>query len=95
MDVLPEERIAVIWVDWSLDYPFVPKEQSWDLVIENAMIDRRRSFASVDDPQPSYGMSPTRRAMNYNRASRAVSEEQNVDGSSYKIVQISGWRSDG
>ncbi|KAJ6188479.1 hypothetical protein N7519_003387 [Penicillium mononematosum] len=68
---------AEIRAEWSFGSPFVPVEQSWDHLVMNAMVDCRRGFISVDEPRPSHGRSPLRRAMKSNNTSTVVSQVQN------------------
>lgn len=88
VDVLSEEHTAVVRAGWSLGCPFIPTEQSWDQTVMNAMVDCRKGFISVDAPQPSYGMSPFRRAMRTNNTSTVISQERDADGFQHTVRQI-------
>jgi len=94
VDTLPEEHTAVVRAKWSLGCLFNPTEPSLDLMIMNAMVDRRKGFISVDDLQPSYGLSPFRRAMKSNHTSTVISQERNEEGFKHTVLQYSKWGSD-
>jgi hypothetical protein len=94
LDVLPEEHTAVIRAEWSLGSPFIPTEQSWNMMVMNAMVDRKKGTISVNDRQTSHGMSPLRRAMRSNNTSTVISQEQNEEGFKHRVVQYSKWGSD-
>ncbi|CAG8892684.1 unnamed protein product [Penicillium egyptiacum] len=74
------ENTAEVRAEWSFRSPFSPTEQPWDLLVMNAMVDRRRGFISVDEPRLSHGRSPLRRAMKSNDTSTVISQVQNEEG---------------
>lgn len=88
------ENTAEVREEWSFGSPFIPTEQAWDLLVMNAMVDRRRGFISVDEPRPSHGRSPFRRAMKSNNTSTVVSQVQNDEGFKHIVQQYSKWGSD-
>ncbi|KAJ5142734.1 uncharacterized protein N7515_001521 [Penicillium bovifimosum] len=61
-DVLPQEYTAVVRAEWSLGSPFIAAEQSWNMMVMNAMVNRKKGMISVNDRQTSHGRSPFRRA---------------------------------
>jgi hypothetical protein len=85
------EKSAVIQAKWSFDCPFIPAEETWELMIQNAMVDRKRGFISVGDPQPSYTSPPLRRAMNSNRTLKGAKRIRNEEVFTWTIRQYSGW----
>ncbi|KAJ5274233.1 hypothetical protein N7505_002778 [Penicillium chrysogenum] len=88
------ENVAEVRAEWSFVSPFIPTEQAWDLLVMNAMVDRRTGFISVDEPRPSHGRSPFRRAMKSNNTSTVVSQVQNEEGFKHTVRQYSKWGSD-
>ncbi|KAJ5452931.1 hypothetical protein N7445_001114 [Penicillium cf. griseofulvum] len=84
---------AVIRAEWSFGSPFIPGGP-WGLLLMDAMVDRRRGFISVDEPRPSHGRSPFRRAMKSNNTSTVVSQVRNEEGFKYTVLQYSKWGSD-
>ncbi|OQD60272.1 hypothetical protein PENPOL_c025G07157 [Penicillium polonicum] len=88
------ENTAEVRAEWSFGSPFISTEQPWDLLVMDAMVDRRRGFISVDEPRPSHGRSPFRRAMKSNNTSTVVSQVPNEEGFQYTVLQYSKWGSD-
>ncbi|KAJ5956052.1 hypothetical protein N7501_010331 [Penicillium viridicatum] len=88
------ENTAEVRAEWIFGSPFISTEQPWDLLVMNAMVDRRRGFISVDEPRPSHGRSPFRRAMKSNNNSTAVSQVRNEEGFQHTVLQYSKWGSD-
>jgi hypothetical protein len=87
------ENTAEIRAEWSFGSPFIPVEESWDQLVMNAMVDRRRGFISVDESRPSHGRSPLRRAMKSNNTSTVVSQVQD-GGIGHTVLRYSQWGSD-
>lgn len=95
-DAFPDGQNAEIRVEWSFDHLFnTPAGQSWDQLVMNAMVDRRKGWISLDDPKPSHGMSPFRRAIRSGNTSRVVSQEQGADGFKHSVRQYSRWGTNG
>ncbi|CAI7607240.1 unnamed protein product [Penicillium viridicatum] len=88
------ENTAEVRAEWSFGSPFISTEQPWDLLVMDAMVDHRRGFISVDEPRPSHGRSPFRRAMKSINTSAVVSQVRNEEGFGYKVLQYSKWGSD-
>lgn len=88
------ENTAEVRAEWSFGTPFIPTNQQWDLLVMNAMVDRRRGFISVDELRPSHGRSPLRRAMKCNNTSTVVSQVQNEEGFGHTVLRYSKWGSD-
>ncbi|KAJ5506567.1 hypothetical protein N7453_005524 [Penicillium expansum] len=88
------ENTAKIQAEWSFGSPFLPTEQPWDLLVMNAMVDGRRGFISVDEPRPSHGRSPFRRAMKSYNTSTVISQCQNEEGFKHTVLKYSKWGSD-
>ncbi|KAJ5959547.1 uncharacterized protein N7479_006697 [Penicillium vulpinum] len=94
LEVDASEYAAVVQAEWSFGSPLIPMESLWDLLVMNAMVDRRRGFISVDEPpRPSYGRSPFRRAIKSDNTSTIISEAQNEEGFKHTVLQYSNWGS--
>lgn len=92
--VLLDEHTAMVRAEWSLGDQFISPEKSWDKLVTNAMVDRRRGFISVDEPLQSYGMSPLRRAMKTNNTYTIVSETLDERGFGHSVLKYRKWGCD-
>lgn len=84
---------AEVREEWSFDSPFFSMEKPWDLLIKDAMVDRKRGFISLDKPRQPDGRSALRRAMKDNNTSTVISEVRNDEGLTYTTLQYSKWGS--
>lgn len=87
-----EGQRAELRVEWSWAHLFTPQDTSRDHCIMNAMVDRTKGFVSFDNPGPSYGMSPFRRAIK--PGSRIVSGERDAVGVKHSVRIFSPWGSE-
>lgn len=87
------ERTAVLQVEWAPDNLFASMDKDWDSKVMNSMVDKRKGAVPFDEPKPSHGRSPFRRAMKSNNTARPVSHDQNEDGLKYTVLKYSKWGS--
>ncbi|KAJ5762609.1 hypothetical protein N7533_001290 [Penicillium manginii] len=90
--IIPEST-AVLQVEWTPDNLFIPMDNDWNSKVMNAMVDKRKGSISFDEPKPSHGRSPFRRAMKLNDTAKLVSRDQNKDGAEYTVLKYSKWGS--
>ncbi|GKZ30968.1 hypothetical protein AbraIFM66950_010793 [Aspergillus brasiliensis] len=91
----PEKtHIAQLQADWRFECPFAPTDQVWSELIMNAMVDHKNGWIEPPVSQPSYGMSPFRRAMRANGTSHIASREQDANGVMRSVRQFSSWGQD-
>lgn len=85
---------AQLQAEWLFECPFTPTDQVWSELVMNAMVDHEKGWVEPHVPKPSHGMSPFRRAMRANGASRVVSQEQGGSGVTRSVRQFSSWGGD-
>ncbi|RAL07251.1 uncharacterized protein BO97DRAFT_473776 [Aspergillus homomorphus CBS 101889] len=98
-DTLPGQQHGVhVQAEWMFECPFTPTDQEWNQLVMNAMVDRKKGWISPlpnNEPKPSHGMSPFRRAIRQGNTSRIVSQQQGADGVKHSLRQYSQWGCDG